>query len=192
LEINSNQKNVIRADFEDNLDVVLSSGETNVMRVFEKSGISVHNSSMPYYQNSMGVLLYIFSDKRYDIPGFDLQYAYGGMSRDDVENIAKLDGKSPWIETKNDKYFLTRHYSYMSTNQMTEDIYPQESEDQTSFNTVGGDDAKMIWIYALVGLAFLSMIAMVVVVVRKEKGKTLLPMKNQEHSLAKKEEINKK
>jgi hypothetical protein len=186
LEINSNKKNIVRADFEDNLDVVLAGEQANLMRVFEKSNNAAYGAQNMYIQDSMGVLLYVFSDKKYDIPGFDVQYA-GWMEGDDVGNIAKLDGKTPWISPKNDKYFLTRYYSYMTTSQMTEDLYPQESEDQTSFNYAGGNDNKMIWIYLLVGIAFASVGVMVWFVIRKEKGKAFLPMKNEEHSLMKKE-----
>ncbi len=63
-----------------------------------------------------------FSEARTE---FDVQFA-GPINKEGIENIAKIDGKTPWIEPKKDNYYLTRMYKYMDIAEMSEDIYPEE------------------------------------------------------------------
>ncbi|MEA2007310.1 MAG: DUF2330 domain-containing protein [Patescibacteria group bacterium] len=179
LKINSNGKNVFSANFDDNLDISLD-GSNEVMRIFSKT---IYNNNTYPQMDSMGVLLYIFAEKKYDIAGFDQQYA-GGIDKESIENIAKLDGKIPWISPKKNKYFLTRHYRYMTTSEMSEDLYPTESEDQSLYNFVGNDETKMIWVFVLIGLSLVSLGSMVGFVLKNEKKKNL-PVKAMPHELKK-------
>lgn len=180
LEINSDRESIFRANFDDNLDISLSEGETDVLRVFNKS--NMYSNLLPI-QDSMGVLLYVFAEKKYDITGFDVQYA-GWMEKEDIENIAKIDGKTPWITPVKDKYFLTRHFKYMSTSEMTDDIYPIESDNQSSYNFAGSENAKITWVFILIGLSVVSLGAMVWFVLKSERKKNL-PAKPLPHEVKK-------
>lgn len=167
VQLNSNQKTVFKASFDDSMNVSLVDGKEDVVRVFEsKSNSRRRVSTRP---DSMGVLIYLFSDKKYEIPGFDLQYA-GRIDKEEIESIAKIDdGRTPWISPKKDKYFLTRMYKHMDISQMTEDIYPQESKNQDQFNAVGGDNNRMIFLVILLVISFGSVGFMVLKVVMSER-----------------------
>ncbi|GEM_PF-1158389 len=166
LQLNSNNEVVFKASFEDSMDITLSNDVADVVRVFE--GQNTTSSSIKVRPDSMGVLIYVFSDKKYEIPGFDLQYA-GGIDKEGIENIAKIDGKTPWISPKKDKYFLTRMYRNMNISQMNEDIYPQKSKDQDQFNYAGGDNNRMIFLAILLAISFGSVGFMVFKIIRSEK-----------------------
>jgi Uncharacterized protein conserved in bacteria (DUF2330) len=116
---------------------------------------------MPY-NPPVGVLLYIFTNKEQDLAGFETQYSKT-ITNKEIENLAKIDGKTPWIDPVKRKYHLTRLYRNMTTAEMTEDLYPQNinkkttaSNTQTTTVTYPNDtdEFKTIWawLYVLVAV----------------------------------------
>lgn len=166
----SNENKIFSADFREELKVELSNGETNFLRVFEKN---VYDDYGWQKSTGTGVLIYVFADKKYEIDGFDIQYA-GPIGKEGIMNIAKLEGTNPWIEPKKDDYYLTRMYKFMEYAQMSEDLYPVESEDQGKYNYVGGEKTRFGLVMLLLVISGGSMVGMVMLVLkkeRKEKGK---------------------
>lgn len=166
LRINSNQQVVFEAKFEDAMDVKLFNGQVDVIRVFEGQNRNQNNKRQR--PESMGILIYMFSEKKHIIPGFDLNFAEQ-INKESIQNIARIDGKTPWITPKKDKYFLTRMYKQMDISQMNEDIYPEESENQEQFNGVGGNKNKVILLVILLVVSFGSVGVMIFKVIQSEK-----------------------
>jgi len=163
----SGENAYFNADFRDELKVLLSDGESNYLRVFSKNYYNEYGWAKP---QGMGVLVYVFADKKYELTGFDTQYA-GPVEKEGIMNIAKLEGTTPWIEPAKDDYFLTRMYKYMDFSEMSEDLYPQESSDQSKYNYVGGEKTRLGLVIALLVLSVGSMAGMVVWVLKNEKKK---------------------
>ncbi len=167
LKLNASKEGIFEAKFEDSLDVNLANEKIDILRVFENRTSSHNKTNLR--PDSVGVLIYIFSDKKYEISGFDLQYA-GQISKGEIENIAKVDGKTSWIDPKKDNYFLTRMYKQVEVAQMNEDIYPQESADQSQFNSVSGDGKRMTLLTLLLIASFGSIGIMLFAIARNEKN----------------------
>ncbi|MBT3356308.1 DUF2330 domain-containing protein [bacterium] len=185
LKLNASQEVIFEAKFEDSMDITLANEEKDVVRIFK--GTNSGSSRKITRPNSMGILIYMLSDKKYEIPGFDLQYA-GQINKEGIENIAKIDGKTPWISPKKNKYFLTRMYKSMDVSQMNEDIYPQESENQDQFNYAGGNNNRIIFLVLLLGISFSSVGFMVFKILqseRKDKKKNTMGKKDQKNNFKK-------
>lgn len=171
LSIDSGDQTILRSEFENNLDAALAKGEKGIFRVFTKTTGKIKSSTRP---SSTGILLYIFADKRYELPGFDTQYA-GWIEKKDILAIAKIDGKTPWMEPQGEKYFLTRLYKWMPNAEMNEDLYPNAS-DGTGESTPPTEDQKKVWFYILLGVSTVVVIGLIITaitLVRKEKNASL-------------------
>lgn len=180
IRLNANGKTIFEAKFDDSLDIKLLDEKTDVLRVFSSQNtVRAKEVAKP---ESMGVLIYVFAEKKYEIPGFDLQYA-GQISKNGIENIAKVDGKTPWINPKKEKYFLTRMYKQMEIAQMSEDIYPQESENQEQYNSTAGEGNRMIFLAMLLVASVASVGVMAFMLIKSERGKE----KNEEVGLSQKD-----
>jgi hypothetical protein len=169
IRLNANDKTIFEAKFNNSLDINLLDGKSDILRVFSNQN-TVYNKGGINKPTSMGVLIYVFAENKYEIPGFDLQYA-GQISKDGIENIAKVDGKTPWINPKKEKYFLTRMYKQMEIAQMNEDIYPEESKNQEQYNSTAGEGNRMIFLVILLVVSFVSVSIMAFVLFRTERNK---------------------
>ena len=167
IQLFSGEQQILDATFGKSLKVKLADESEDDLRIFTKRTYDDYGWQKP---TGMGVLLYIFADKRYEIPEFDLQFA-GPIDKEGIENIAKIDGKTPWIEPSQNDYYLTRLYKYMDISEMSEDIYPEESDDQSVFNYAGGEKTRIWLVVGLIGLSTISILAMVWLVLKNEKQK---------------------
>jgi hypothetical protein len=164
LRINSNKSLVANANFDEDLNIDLI-GKQNQLRIFSSQNtIQKNDYQIP---SSVGILLYIFSDKKQEVTGFNTQYG-GWINKSDIQNLATIEGEKPWIEPSKNKYFLSRMYSMMNIAQMNEDLYPQESKDQSPINSPLGESGKLTWLIILIALSVLVIIGLVVFVIRTE------------------------
>lgn len=166
IKVVSNEKQIFSADFRDQLKIELANDNENSLRIFKRN---VHGGLASQQPTGMGILLYIFADKKYEIPEFDTEFA-GPISKESIENIAKIDGKTPWFEPAKNDYYLTRLHRYMDISEMNEDLYPEQSEDQGTFNYVGGEKTRLWFIAGLIFVSTVAVAFMIVLIVRNEKG----------------------
>ncbi len=85
----------------------------------------------PYWRPSIGIMLYIFSDHKKDLPGFNTEWANWVKSKD-IEKLAVESNGEPWIKTAARKYYLTKLTRYMQPSEMTYDLYPRDASDNKS------------------------------------------------------------
>lgn len=113
----------------------------------------------PIWQPSVGIVLYVFSDHKKDLPGFNTDWANWIKSKD-IEKLAIESDGEPWIETGAKKYYLTKLSRYMQPSEMTYDLYPRDASDN---KPVGAP--KLEWPNALVAvLIFLAMLGIFLLV----------------------------
>lgn len=91
--------------------------------------------SRPHYypQKQIGVLIYVFSDSKQSLPKFNTQYA-GWIKKDVIKDLAFDDNGEPWIEPKQNKYFLTKLYRSMRRSEMTSDLYLRQAKNNSVVN----------------------------------------------------------
>lgn len=82
------------------------------------------------------VLLYIFSDHKSYLPGFNTVYA-GWVKREKIENLAQIQGE-PWLKTDKGKY-LTRLQRNFTLAEMSSDLWIRKAEDD---EVVGAGEPK--------------------------------------------------
>jgi len=169
ITLNANQKQVFSAGFENNLEAGIADNLKDALRIYAQNPAqNNYNITRP---RNMGILLYVFAEKRQDLTGFDTQFA-GWMTKEDVENIARLDGKDPWIAPLKNKYYLTRFYKNMNISEMSEDLYPQDSKNQSPFNSpTGSEGSRKILLTLLIAASFISVIFISWMIIKREKKK---------------------
>lgn len=69
----------------------------------------------------VSILIYVFSDGKKTVPGFDISYA-NWLKKDDIEALAINDQGENWYKTKASKLYLTKFYRSMKTNEMVDDL----------------------------------------------------------------------
>ena len=84
----------------------------------------------------VGILLYVLSDNRQQLPKFITQYA-GWVDKATIENLAYDDNGWPWLSPSKDKYFLTKLFRYMSKAEMTNDLFLRQADDNQTVNAPG-------------------------------------------------------
>lgn len=169
ITVNSSQKQIFSAGFENNLEALIADNLKDMLRVYAQNPVqSNYNITRP---RNMGILLYVFAEKRQDLTGFDTQFA-GWMTKEDVENIARVDGKDPWVTPQKNKYYLTRFYKNMNISEMSEDLYPQDSKNQSPFNSpTGSEGSRKILLTLLIAASAVSVIFIGWMIIKKEKRK---------------------
>lgn len=97
----------------------------------------VHQSNLEnsrHYANRLvGVLLYVITGSKQQLPGFETQYA-AWIKKKDIEDLAYDDNGNPWFSPSEEKYFLTRLYRRMMTSEMTSDLYLRRAKDNMAVN----------------------------------------------------------
>lgn len=91
---------------------------------------------VPYWQPSVSVLLYVFSDHKKDLPGFNTDYA-NWVKAKDIKNLAIESDGAPWIETTAGKYYLTKLSRYMQSSEMTYDLYLRDAANNDKVGVPG-------------------------------------------------------
>ena len=121
--------------------------------------------------NQAEILIYLFADAEYHIPGFNTEFA-DWFTKKEIENFATKDGTQPWITPQKEEYFLTKFYRVMEPADMTEDLYPQKDLQSVDQNNPSlSPKQKTTGLYSLVFLSVLSVVAMIVYVVLHNKDK---------------------
>ena len=98
--------------------------------------------------SKVGILIYVFAKNRHELTGFETQYA-GWISKNKIQSLASEDGGGPWIEPKENKYFLTRLYKSMPLSQMTYDLYPDQAKNNETVNYVADVDNNPLRMYVI-------------------------------------------
>jgi hypothetical protein len=127
-----------------------------------ETGVSmpeIYPRPWPIWRPSVGILLYVFSDHKQDLPGFNTDWANWVKSKD-IEKLAIESNGESWIKPDARKYYLTKLSRYMQPSEMTYDLYPRDASDNKS---VGAP--KWEWPNALVAvLIFLVMLSIFMVI----------------------------
>lgn len=113
----------------------------------------------PYWQPNVSILLYVFSDHKQDLPGFNTDYA-NWVKRSDVEKLAVESNGESWIEPKASKSYLTKMSRYMQPSEMTYDLYPRDASDNDKVG-VGKTEWSAGLLSVLIFLVILSIILVV-------------------------------
>jgi len=167
LQINSDGKGIFQSNFNDNISFLLmSSGKEGRFRAYKQAVYS--RATRP---SAMNVLIYVFADGEYYIPGFETQFG-DWMSKDDVVWLAKIDGEKPWIEPNKEKYFLTRLWRNMPLSGMTEDLYPEKVSDGEGAFLDQNDGLKKGLVTGLIGISILSILIMIFILGKNKREKT--------------------
>ncbi|OGD65881.1 hypothetical protein A3F08_00120 [Candidatus Berkelbacteria bacterium RIFCSPHIGHO2_12_FULL_36_9] len=80
-----------------------------------------------YYQ--VPITLYVFSDHKKEASGFDVQYA-NWVKPYEIEKLAKNDNGNAWVDAKK-KMYLTKLYRTMLPQDMTNDVFPDNAENNS-------------------------------------------------------------
>ncbi|MFH1890806.1 MAG: DUF2330 domain-containing protein [Candidatus Kuenenbacteria bacterium] len=126
-----------------------------------------------YYDESMGILLYVITDNKQTLPKFDTLYA-SWIDKDTIEDLAYDDEGNAWMKVGQDKYFLTKLYRRMTRAQMTNDLFLRQADDNEAVNALQEKEkgwAGFIWVVSIGGLLFLALFGILTVYgVKKEQG----------------------
>lgn len=79
--------------------------------------------------NTVDIILYVFSDHKQEAPGWRADYA-GKVDSGTIKRLAVDDNGDPWINSKNNMY-LTRLSRTMRQSEMTSDVYLRQSVNDT-------------------------------------------------------------
>jgi len=113
----------------------------------------------PPFRPYVSILLYVFSDHKKDLPGFNTEWANWVKSKD-IEKLAVESDGEPWIKTSARKYYLTKLTRYMQPSEMTYDLYPRDASDNKPVGV-----KKFEWPNALIAvLIFLAMFSIFLVI----------------------------
>ena len=128
-----------------------------------------------YYQNQpLGILLYVITDNKQELPQFATQYA-GWLKKNSLENLAYDDNGNAWLRPAKDKYFLTKLYRLMTRAEMSSDLYLRQAGDNTTINAPESAESKgftgFIVIMLVGGLMMIGLLVILLVSgMRKEKN----------------------
>lgn len=106
---------------------------SSVMSDFQEKAVEEEEILMmprePGFQSFMegvDVLLYVFSEHKSYLPGFNAGYA-GWLKKEKIENLAQVNGE-PWLKTNKGKY-LTRLERHFTLAEMNNDLWIRDAED---------------------------------------------------------------
>ncbi len=106
----------------------------------------------------VSILLYVFSDGKKTVPGFETKYA-NWTEKETIEDLAINSEGENWYKPKSSKLYLTKFYRSMKTSEMTSDLIFRAAEDNepigiTQSNTIY-DILAAIIVFALVFIIIL-------------------------------------
>lgn len=103
--------------------------------------------------SKVGILIYVFTPaNKQAIPGFKTQYA-GWLKKETIEELAFDDNGNPWIEVKQDKYFLTKMSRWMSYSEMTHDLYLRDASDNNLVNASPLEEPSKFWFWLVISIS---------------------------------------
>lgn len=110
---------LLSASFDDNLNYFEKSSNIKTFTYNDHKPVTT-NYNKP---SKIGIELYIFTpDKEQTLPGFETKYA-AWIEKAEIGKLAFKDNGEPWINLKNDKYYLTKLTRYMPYSEMTSDLF---------------------------------------------------------------------
>ena len=136
----------------------------------------VHQNNLDsnrYYANRrIGILLYVITSNRRDLPQFATQYA-GWIKKEKIENLAYDDKGNPWFSPSGGKYFLTKLYRPMMASEMTNDLYFRQAKDNTTVNAAEETESRGFTVFIVImlvgGVVMIGLLALLLASgVRKE------------------------
>lgn len=105
-----------------------------------------------YFPSSTPITLYIFSNHKKNITGFDIQYA-NWISEKDIEGLASDDNGNNWIDAKG-RYYLTKLSQNTTYSQMDSDLFPKDADNNKKVGViawyVGLVRVLLSWLYPLI------------------------------------------
>ncbi len=117
------------------------------------------------------VVLYIFSDHKSYLPGFNTPYA-GWLKKGKIENLAQIQGE-PWLETNKGKY-LTRLQRYFTVAEMNNDLWIRKADDDEivgSGEPKSGLLTKEKRLLLILGIPLVLEVLVITIVLVVKKGK---------------------
>ena len=126
-----------------------------------------------YPGQQVGILLYVISDNKQELPKFITQYA-GWIDKETIGNLAYSDTGEPWLFPVQERYFLTKLFRYMSHAEMTNDLYLRQASDKSLVNAPPETGERgwtgFVLVMGMGGLAMMVLLAMLLWAgTRKEK-----------------------
>lgn len=106
------------------------------LRISSVTGNDEKAARRYYPTYEAGVLLYVITDKRVELPLFVTQYA-GWINKEQLEKLAYDNQGEPILNPAGEKYFLTKLFRYMSKSEMTSDLYLRAAENNDTVNAPG-------------------------------------------------------
>lgn len=124
------------------------------------------NDQVRLRSNSVGILLYVFSEHKQYLPGFNTLYA-AKVDKAEIERLATDDQGNPWKKVEQKKYFLTKLNRNMSQAEMTQDLYLRDATDDQPVNAVEKMERSQsfFWIITAVGIAFTVIFIIILIVI---------------------------
>ncbi len=112
----------------------------------------------PYWQENVSIMLYVFSDSKQELPGFNTDYA-DWVKRKDIERLAVESNGEPWVKPQAGKNYLTKMSRYMQPSEMTYDLYPRAASNN---DKVGARESN--WQGGLLGVLIFFVVLSIILV----------------------------
>lgn len=147
--IEKNEDTLFATSFERNLVYK----ETFFVRTMNYNNTKKINYNKP---SQVGIELYIFTkDKEQVLPGFQTKYA-AWTDKKVIEDLAFNDNGEPWMEVKEDRYYLTKLSRYMKYSEMDSDLFFRDAEKNSNI-IIDTQKSKTIF-YVIIALSILFLI----------------------------------
>lgn len=124
----------------------------------------------PQAVDQVTVLLYVFSDRKKELPGFTTSYA-SWVSEKTIEKLAFTpDGKNPWIDAKG-KMYLTKLHRQMKPSEMTTDLILRDAQNNDPVNAESFPEVSTVRFFAVIILVLVAEVGGIVgfIVYRRRK-----------------------
>ncbi len=151
------------ASFEKNLQYTRLGGETGLFTYISQTTKAdyEHSISIP---TSMYLVLYVITDNKYTLPGFDTSYA-GWLTADEVRDLAFDEKLQSWIDVTKNKYFLTKLTRYMSVSEMDSDLVLRKADNNEPVNAPDNSEANRLGFYLVLATGLFLSAALLVMIV---------------------------
>ncbi|MEA1980818.1 MAG: DUF2330 domain-containing protein [candidate division Zixibacteria bacterium] len=124
-----------------------------------------------YSSNYVPVTLYVMAVNKKTLPNFSTNYA-NWIDKESIEKLALDDQGDPLLSPSNKKYFLTKLYRNMTTDQMTEDLFFRDAENNETSGkeiiTTGKNSVNTFYLAIGVGLLLSFIFAIAIFVISRK------------------------
>ncbi len=112
----------------------------------QPGGISYDAYNNYRYSSYVPINLYVIADGKYEADGFYTQYG-NWVKKTDIEKLGSDDKGTPYIQPKNNKYFLTSLSANYQKSQMDDDLILTKSDNNQKVNA--GPETWQLFLYGL-------------------------------------------